>query len=366
METTGVGIIGTGWGARVQVPAFRAAGLEVVALAGSQAKKTQRIAAELDIPFATGNWQTLLERPDVAVVSIVTPPVLHCEMTLAALAAGKHVLCEKPTAFDAIEAQKMLEAAQARPEQLALIDHELRFLPAIQSARKLVADGGIGQLRHAEVRFINSSRANLKRLWNWWSDVAQGGGILGAISSHQIDTVRYVLNDEVVAARGYLNTFVTERPLPATEESSSPGTREVTADDFASFQLQFARSGVAMVTASMIARMNESQSFTFYGSEGTLRFIDGRIWYAAPDEDFEDITPPPTIVVEEQLTNLYPDFAEASVYMGYALRAALAGDHSLLQKAATFVDGLRVQQVIDAVRRSSSGAEGWVPVASDE
>ncbi|KPV48757.1 oxidoreductase, partial [Kouleothrix aurantiaca] len=127
----GIAIIGTGWGARVQVPAFRSAGLEVVALAGSDAAKTERIAGELGVASSTGEWRELLARPDADVVSIVTPPDLHHEITLAMLEAGKHVLCEKPTARDAAEAEEMLAAAQARPRQPALIHHELRFLPAL-------------------------------------------------------------------------------------------------------------------------------------------------------------------------------------------------------------------------------------------
>lgn len=356
---TGIGIIGSGWGARVQVPAFRAAGLDVVALAGSQAKKTQRIAAELDIPFATGDWRLLLERDDVALVSIVTPPSLHCEMSLAVLEAGRHVLCEKPTAFDAAEAKNMADFAATKPKQIALIDHELRFLPAIQHARQMVRHGAIGALRHAEVRFINSSRANLHRVWNWWSDGTQGGGILGAICSHQIDTLRFVLNDEIVQARGYLNTFVTERPV-ASQSGSQPTTRAVTSDDFASFHVQFACGGTAIVVASMVARMNDSQSMTLYGDAGTLRFVDGKLLYARPDEMFEDVTPSPVLTVAEDIVNLYPDYAEATVYMAYALSSALDGDRSALEYAATFRDGVRVQQVIDAVRTSSGAAEGWV------
>jgi predicted dehydrogenase len=360
MNPVGVGIIGTGWGTRVQVPAFRAAGLEIVALAGSQLQKTQRIAAELDIPHATSDWQSLLQDENVAVVSIVTPPVLHCEMSIAALHAGKHVICEKPTAFDAAEANTMLETAQAHPDQIALIDHELRFLPAVKTVRQLVANGKIGVLRHAEVRFVNSSRANLQRAWNWWSDASQGGGILGAISSHQIDTLRYMLSDEVIAVQGYLNTFVKERPITPPQADGSSTMREVTSDDFAAFQLTFARGGVAFVTASMIARVNEPQSITLYGDMGTLRFTEGRLWFAAPDGVFEDITPPHTIQIAEQIRNLYPDFAEATVYKGHALRAALAGDQNALADAATFADGLRVQQVIDAVRQSSTAKQGAI------
>ncbi len=358
IDQVGIGIIGSGWGARVQVPAFRAAGLNVVALAGSQARKTQRLAAELDIPYATGDWRTLLERSDVHLISIATPPTLHAAIACDALAAGKHVLCEKPTAINADEADIMRATAQQYPAQFALIDHELRFLPAIQKARQLVVEGAIGNLRHAEARFINSSRANLQRTWNWWSDREQGGGILGAICSHQVDTLRYILNDEAIAVQGSLYTFVDQRPYEP-QSGGNKSMRMVTSDDFAAFHMRLARGGIASITASMVARINEPQHITIYGDEGTLRFVEGHLFYAAPEEVLHDVTPPHTIQVAEHIKDLYPDFAEATVYMGYALRAALAGDRSALAHAATFEDGLCVQEVLDAVHESVGDDGVW-------
>lgn len=343
MSSKGIGIIGTGWGVRVQVPAFRAAGLEVTALAGRDAVKTARIAADLGIGWSTGDWRALLARPDVALVSIVTPPNMHCEMAVAALEAGKHVLCEKPTAMNAGEAEHMLNVASAHPDRFALIDHELRFLPTLQLARSMIAVGKIGYLRHAEFRVISSSRADLQRPWNWWSDVTQGGGVFGAIGSHQIDTLRYLLDDEVRAAQGFLHTFVTERPIGNGAER-----RRVTADDFAAFQLQFDGGATATAIASTVARVDEPNSLTLYGSAGSLRFGDGRLWYAAPGDSFEEITPPHRVTFPPGISG---DFPQGSVYLGHALRAALAGDRGALEPAATFADGLRVQQVLDAVRR---------------
>src|SRR5438067_7107186 len=111
-----VGIIGRGWGERSQAPNFREAGLDVVAIAGRD------------------NWRSVIDRDDVDLVSIVMPPSLHLEMATAALERGKHVVCEKPTALNASEAQRLVEAAQKRPNQIAIIDHELRFLPSFITA----------------------------------------------------------------------------------------------------------------------------------------------------------------------------------------------------------------------------------------
>src|SRR4051794_36778630 len=130
---TRIGIIGTGWGARVQVPAFREAGLDVVAIAAHDAAKTRQAAAELGLtPF--DDWRALVAS-DIDLVTITTPPSEHLAMATAAFAAGKHVLCEKPTALDAAEAEQLVAVARRHPGQLALIDHELRFLPSFRAAR---------------------------------------------------------------------------------------------------------------------------------------------------------------------------------------------------------------------------------------
>jgi predicted dehydrogenase len=337
---TQIGIIGTGWGARVQVPAFRGVGLEVTALAGSQAAKTARIAGELGVAWHTDDWRALLARPDVDVVSIVTPPSLHRAMAVAALEAGKHVLCEKPTALDAAEAEAMLAAASARPAQLALIDHELRFLPALRLARDLIAQGAIGAVRHAEARAVNGSRRDPLRPWSWWSDAAQGGGILGAIGSHQIDTLRYLLADEVVAAVGHARAFIAARP----DDTGAP--RAVTADDYAAATLRFAGGAAATILASAVAPADEPNSATIYGAAGALRFVGGRLLRSDGGE-FADITPAHSLPFPAAIAG---DFPQGTVYLGAALRAALAGDTAALAPAATFADGLATQRALDMIR----------------
>ncbi|WP_298816340.1 Gfo/Idh/MocA family protein [Chloroflexus sp.] len=338
-----IGIIGTGWGARVQVPAFRAAGLTVTALAGSNPTRTTQIARELEVPFATANWRELIARDDVQLVSIVTPPYLHREMAEAALAAGKHVLCEKPTALNAAEAEAMLVAAQNHADQFALIDHELRFLPAVQAARARVMAGDIGEVRAAEVRFVASSRADPQRLWDWWSDQHAGGGVLGAIGSHQIDLLRFILADEVASAQGVVQTFVKQRP------DAHGAWQEVTSDDYTSAILRFTNGVVATLTATVVARANEPLTVTVYGSAGTLRFSGGKLSIGV-DDHFSDITPPHTVEVPASLTGEFP---QGTVYLGHALRAALSGQRNALALAATFADGLAIQRALDAIRHSS-------------
>lgn len=347
-----IAIIGTGWGARVQVPIFRSAGLNVLAIAGSDPEKTQRTAERLEVPVASADWRSILERADISLVSITTPPDLHSEMAIAALAAGKHVLCEKPTALNADQAGRMLAQAQAHPQQLALIDHELRFLPGIRKARRMIDEGTIGQVRHVLARLIGSGRANPSREWNWWSDAIHGGGLLGALGSHQIDLLRYLLGTEVTSAAATLNTFITNRPGP-------DGLHPVTSDDYCSLRLRLSNGALASLEASAIAQYDEPDELTIYGDNGTLRWRSGRLLHATPGQPMEDIT-------SEHEHQLPPDqqgdYAYGTVYLAHALRAFLAGDHNAVQDAATFRDGLQIQQALDAARRSHQQGGGYIAV----
>ncbi len=346
-----VGIIGTGWGARVQVPAFRAAGLEVVGLAARSPEKTAAEAARLGVA-AFDSWQALVAQPDVDLISIVTPPATHQPITLAALDAGKHVLCEKPTALNAAEAAAMLAAAQAHPTQIALIDHELRFLPAWQLARTIIRRGDLGQLRHVTSQVVNSARADLDRPWTWWNDAAQGGGLWGAIGSHQIDTLRFLWG-EIAAVQATLHTFVTARP-------GADGPQPVTSDDYAAVHLRFSDGALASLNLSLIAALDEQDGYIFHGEEGALRLQRGEVWVAARGGAWEQRPVAETVDFPADFTST---FQRGTVYLGHALRAYGTGNCEAIAPGATFADGLRSQQVLDAGYGSHASGGAWTAVA---
>jgi predicted dehydrogenase len=339
-----IAIIGTGWGARIQVPAFRAAGLDVSVLAGSSAEKTSRIAGELGVPNAVSDWRDVLNRADIRVVSIVTPPHLHAEMAIAALEAGKHVLCEKPTALNAEQARRMLDAANAHPNQFALIDHELRFLPSLVRMRELVAQGAIGTVNYVFGTIMGSSRSDAKRAWNWWSDEASGGGLLGAVGSHQMDIVRFALNAEVTSVSANLHVFVSPRP-------DGEQMRPVTADDYYSLCLTYSNGALVTLEAAVTLRVDEPNAVTLHGTDGSLRWQDGELLHAEPGSAFKNITPADTVDVPASLNGAFP---KGTVYIGHAIRAYLEGNPSALDAGATFTDGLRIQMALDAARQSNA------------
>ena len=303
-----------------------------------------------------------MDRPDVDLVSIVTPVVTHREMVLASLKAGKAVLCEKPMAMNAGEAQQMTERAR-EAGVLALIDHELRFLPGRQAAAALLRDGQLGKVWHARIVFRSGQRSDPDRPWNWWSDVKQGGGALGAIGSHVIDACRWLLKTEVSDVSCQLSTHISKRRDEA-------GTiRDVTTDDEANMLLRFADSeltegATGNVSMSMVQAGASAHSIEIFGSRGALR-VDGNgyLWTAKTgDTDWT--------AVETERGELAPGAAEGSWSRGFTAFAnqivtTLREGRTTVTGAATFEDGYRTQQVLDAARKANEMGR-WEKIEPEE
>ncbi|HEY0139598.1 MAG TPA: Gfo/Idh/MocA family oxidoreductase [Thermoanaerobaculia bacterium] len=349
-----IGVIGTGWGARVQVPAFRGAGHEIIGISGFDREKTRRTAEELGGGIiAYDDWRSLIASPEVELVTITTPPSEHRAMAAAALAGGKHVILEKPTAMHAGEAEELVQlAAQLaarHPGQIAIIDHELRFLPSWREARERFRE--IGAIRYAEVRYASPGRGDRKREWNWWSDAERGGGIWGAVGSHYVDALRY-FGIEIEAAQALLATAIGERPY-------GDGTRAVTSDDIAAVHLRFATGGVASLLFAAVAAGNDEPAvLTIHGEEGAMRFVGEEVLLSQGGSPYKRIAGASL----RDLPGNSPGgaFGSGTVHLAEALRVALDdGDGSALAPAATFADGLMQQRVLDAARRSAANDGRW-------
>src|SRR5688500_7456323 len=228
-----IGIIGTGFARRVQIPAFQACeDASIVSVASGTIENARATAQEFEVPHFTDDWRETVERDDVDLVCITTPPKLHREMTLFAIENGKHVLCEKPMAMNAAEAHEMTDAAKAAGV-LALIDFELRFQPGRQKAYAMLREGAIGKIRHAKYHFQAPHRGDPNGEWNWWSDEHQGGGALGAIVSHVVDSFHWFLGADISNVFCQLQTHIKQRP------DASGSMRDVTTDDESLLILRF-------------------------------------------------------------------------------------------------------------------------------
>jgi predicted dehydrogenase len=350
-DSIGIGIIGAGFARTTQIPAFRACeGARVVAIASRQRENAERVAREFDIEHVASDWRDLVARTDVDLISIVTPPVTHREMAIAALDAGHAVLCEKPMAMNAVEADEMRRRA-SETGRLSLIDHELRFLPGRLRMREMLRAGEIGQVRHAKLLFRSDARASETRAWDWWSDSAAGGGTLGAIGSHAVDSFRWLLGSEISEVFCQLSTHVKERAEKETNE-----WRPVTTDDEANLLLRFSDNGLTQgvtgaISLSVVEPGRAEHRLEIFGSTGALMIEDDDVlWHArAGDGRWQQ--------VEAAGANLAPGMRDSSWSRGFttfsrAIVAALREGRSEVQDAATFNDGYHTQLVLDAARRS--------------
>jgi predicted dehydrogenase len=344
-----VGVIGTGFGSTVQIPAFRAnSRVEVVAVASGQPGKARRVADSFGVAHAFDDYAKLAAA-DLDLVSITTPTYLHHPMAMAALAAGRHVLCEKPMALSAAEATAMRDAA-VRARVVHAIDHELRFNPNRRKVRQLIAEGFVGQPRHVLLSFASPMRRDPALPWSWWYDAARGGGLLGAVGSHQIDLLRYWLG-EVDSVQGTVQTFVRERPDPATGDR-----RAVTADDFTTFALRFASGAIGVVLLSVVTAHARGYRIEVWGEAGTLVLDDQeRLWGAPAGKEPAELTEPETLAPPPGM-NYAPLWGLSFIRLVDHLAAAIL-DGAPVAPAATFDDGLATQRVMDALR--ARGPEAW-------
>jgi len=234
---------------------------------------------------------------------------------------------------------------------LALIDHELRFLPGRLKARKMLRDHELGNIHHAKLHFRSDSRINRERKWDWWSDRTSGGGVLGAVGSHAIDGFRWLLGTEISQVFCSLATHVAERPDAATGEM-----RRVTTDDEANLMLRLedtdlTKGATATISLSVVEQGRALNRLEVFGSKGGLRIEEsGELWHAETGAD--DWTR-----VETESGPLAEGMRDGGWSRGFtifsrAIVDALREGRNTIEGAATFEDGYRAQLVLDAAHRS--------------
>ncbi|HEY6120529.1 MAG TPA: Gfo/Idh/MocA family oxidoreductase [Pyrinomonadaceae bacterium] len=363
-KTIGIGIIGAGFARTTQIPGFRdCMGSRVVAIASRNREHAESVAKEFDIPFVESDWHELIARDDVHIVSIVTPPKFHCEMTLAALERGKAVLCEKPMAMNAEEALVMTERAK-EAGVLALVDHELRCLKSRRTMRAMLHSGAIGKVRHCNYVFRSDYRILSDRPWDWWSDASMGGGTVGAIGSHVIDSFRWMLGTEISDVCAMLSTHIAERP-----DKSTGKMRAVTSDDEAKLFFRFADSELTKETTgtallSVVESGNYANSLEVYGSTGALMVEEtGELWHSPAGSGAWR----PVQVHQDRMA---PGMRPASWSRGFAslscaIVEALRAGETTIEGTASFEDGYCAQLVLDAARASNESGS-WAKIRSSK
>ncbi|NEM08663.1 Gfo/Idh/MocA family protein [Geodermatophilus normandii] len=386
--TLGVGLIGYAFMGAAHSQAWRTAPHffdlplrpDLRVLAGRDATRVAEAAGKLGWSETETDWRRVVERDDVALVDVCTPGDTHAEIAIAALEAGKHVLCEKPLANSVAEAEAMAEAAARAAARgvRSMVGFTYRRVPAIGLARTLVAEGRLGRIRHVRAAYLQDWIADPSAPMSWRLEKDKAGsGALGDIGAHVVDLTQYITGETVTGVSALLETFVKERPLPAAAGSLSgvagEGMGQVTVDDAAVFLGRFSGGAVATFEATRFAlgRKNGIR-IEINGSEGSLAF------------DFEDMnvleffdgTDPAEragfrrVIVTEPEHPYVAAWWPAGHGLGYEhgfthqvvdLVTAIAKDED---PTPSFADGLQVQRVLDAVERSAAADSTWTPVSA--
>jgi predicted dehydrogenase len=356
-----VGIIGVGFGTVVHVPGFASEGWEIPAIWGRRTErareKAEKLVGELGlaaVPEVPEDWRDLVNRDDIDAVAITTPPGPHLEMAREALNAGKHVLCEKPFALNAGEAETL--RALAREKGLtAMVAHEFRFAPQRAQIKDLLEAGRIGTPELVSIDLLmGRPRPETPPPYTWAADTSQGGGLLGALGSHYIDGLRHWFGD-VAEVSGKLVTRLPER---VDRESGAAMTADT--DDTFSMRLEFESGVLATMTASSAVAPNQGARITIAGSKGVLMATQGGP-NPAPDgvvlvgdaADRQLLA----LEVDAKYTPIEDDRDQRLAAFRLLLREFERGIREGVSPVPNFDDAFACQQVLDAVRESSRSGQ---------
>jgi len=310
------------------------------------------------------SWEKLLERDDIDLVDISTPNDLHKPIAVAAAKAGKHILCEKPMAVNETEARSMLDAAEEAGVVHMMI-FNYRFLPAMQLAKQMIADGKIGKINHFNAVYYQDWLVDPNFPITWRHDSkTSGSGAHGDMNAHIVDLARFLLG-EFEAVCGEQKTFIKQRPL-----ADGSGSGEVSTDDATSFMARFRNGGIGSFMATRFATGRKNfLRLEIFGSEGSLAFNLERLnelqYFSRNDEEPEQgfrnilVTEahhpyvnawwPPGHIIGWEHTFIHE---VSELIKGIANKTPVMPD---------FYDGLRCQQVLDAVTNSAV-KEKWVEI----
>ncbi len=354
---------------------------EMTVVAGRSRDRVEAAAARLGWAEAETDWRRLLERDDVDLVDVCTPGDTHAEIAIAALEAGKHVLCEKPLANTVAEAEEMARAAEAASARgvRTMVGFTYRRVPAIALARELVAEGRLGTIRHVRAQYLQDWIADPEAPLSWRLDKEKAGsGALGDIGAHVVDLTQFITGERISGVSGLLETFVTERPVAAEfaglSGAAGTGRGPVTVDDAAVFLARFDGGAVATFEATRFAwgRKNAIR-IEINGSRGSLAFDfeDMNVLHLFDATEVSRTAGFRRIVVTEPDHPYVGAWWPAGHGLGYEhgfvhqavdlVRALAAGE----QPTPSFADGLQVQRVLDAVERSAAADSVWTPVHSE-
>ena len=372
MREIGVGIIGTGFMGRAHAIAYRAAaGIfpatirpTLQAVADVNGAAAEKAAEQFGFRRWRTDWKALVEDPDLEIVSITTPNVMHREMALAAIAAGKHVHCEKPIAPNAENARDMMLAAEAAGV-VTQVGYNYIKNPILSLARDMVEAGELGEITGFRGIHAEDYMADPEVPYNWRVDPSGGGGAIADIGSHIVGLARFLLGP-IEKVHADLETVVTSRPVHAGAQERRP----VDVDDIARLTVRFARGCGGTIEANWVATGRKMQlAFELTGTKGALAFTQERLnelqyYRAAADNRHGGF-------VRIEAGPQHPPYGNFCVAPGHQLgfndlktievadflQAIAGGTH----RGPDFREAWEIQKVIDAAI-AAHRSRTWLPV----
>ncbi|HEX4443326.1 MAG TPA: Gfo/Idh/MocA family oxidoreductase [Galbitalea sp.] len=371
--------IGAGFMGRAHSQAWATAGRffalplapQLSVLVGTDAARTADTAERFGWSGSSTDWRSVIARDDIDVVDICSPGSTHVDIAIAALAAGKHVLCEKPLANSVVEAERMVAAAAAAPGLAAMCGFSYRRTPALALARRMVAEGRVGEIRHVRAQYLQDWLSDPDVALTWRLDrTLAGSGALGDIAAHSIDTAQWLTGDVILDVSAVLRTFVSERPaasgtrgLGGKADGAAVPRGPVTVDDAVAFTANFEDGALGVFEASRVAlgRRNANR-IELSGDRGSIAFDFERMneleYYDASDpaglQGFRRIQA--TEVEHPYAGNWWPvghglGYEHLFTHQVVDLVLAIAGERPA---EPSFEQALGVQRVLAAVEASAA------------
>jgi predicted dehydrogenase len=379
LSTLGAAVIGTGFIGTVHVEALRRIGVQVHGVLGSNPERGAERAAALGVPKAYVSLDELLEDQQVDVVHVTSPNHLHVPQAAAILAAGRHVVCEKPLAMTATESADLVERA-ATAGVVNAVNFNIRFYPLHQHVREIVAAGDLGDIRFVTGRYFQDWLL-LETDWNWRLEPNKGGSLraVGDIGSHWLDLVTFLTGQPIVSVMADMATFIAVREQPrgpvetfSTERSADTIPREMGTEDAASILLRFGNGARGAVSVSQIsAGRKNSLQWEIDGSMASAAFdteTPDHLWIGHRDRPNEILMRNPALMSDAGRTAAalpgghVEGFGDTFAALFRAVYADVVnGRPAERPPYATFADGHDEMLVGDAV--AASAREGrWVDV----
>ena len=362
MATVNIGMLGYGFMGKAHSNAFRQVRhffpgkfeprLRVIC--GTDRHKLERAAAQYGWEETETDWRRVVERADIDIVDICTPNHLHAAQAIAAAAAGKHIICEKPLANSVAETREVVNAVE-RAGVKHMVMFNYRRVPAVAYARQMIEAGRLGRINRYHGAYMQDWIVDpgFPLSWRMQQQYA-GSGALGDIGSHAVDLALY-LNGGIESVTGMLTTFIKQRP-------SGEGAGDVTVDDDAAFLARFRNASVGIFQASRFCTgRRNANTFEIHGSDGSLRFDLERLneleWYDrnAPVQDRGFRTLPVLERTHPYVAAWWPvghmlGWEHTFVHAVHDFLMCMEEDR---MPAPSFRDGLEVQVVLEAVQESA-------------